>query len=399
VKWMSATSGIATPRRRSSAWISPRFSASRWDGAVTRAISQPARARASTWSMVAFVSRVSVVVIDWIRIGLSPPIPTLPTRTSRVLRRDQAVVPLDADAQAVARLDLGQPRPPLVQQVERDIARQGDGERAAAAADALFPRGGAIEWSGADAAIPGYVDRLVAASHPRTRILMRLLFFLVEHATLIFPAPGGVSGLRRFSSLDPERRLAVLDGWAGSRLFPRRLVFTSLRAIATFGYFAHPPVLGALHLAPWAIDPPICEADLLYPRIGARRDSIALTRDDLTDLAEYLGDKYGYRAEDAGDVSARVVELLQMLARRLHAQRDAGSRYYLGDRLSAVDIYSATFMALLQPLPKEECPMPDAMRAAFGSVEAATRDALDPILIEHRDHVYRTHLELPLTLG
>ncbi len=116
-------------------------------------------------------------------------------------------------------------------------------------------------------------------------------------------------------------------------------------------------------------------------------------------VAKYLGDKYGYRAEDAGDVSARVVELLQMLARRLHAQRDAGSRYYLGDRLSAVDIYSATFMALLQPLPKEECPMPDAMRAAFGSVEAATRDALDPILIEHRDHVYRTHLELPLTLG
>ena len=156
----------------------------------------------------------------------------------------------------------------------------------AAAADALFPRGGAIEWSGAEAAIPGYVDRLVAASHPRTRILMRLLFFLVEHATLIFPAPGGLSGLRRFSSLDPERRLAVLDGWAGSRLFPRRLVFTSLRAIATFGYFAHPPVQGALHLAPWAIDPPICEADLLYPRIGARRDSIALTREDLTAPAD-----------------------------------------------------------------------------------------------------------------
>jgi hypothetical protein len=174
-----------------------------------------------------------------------------------------------------------------------------------AAADALFPRGGAIEWSGAEAAIPAYVDRLVAASHPRTRILMRLLFFLVEHGTLIFPAPGGVSGLRRFSSLDPARRLAVLDAWAGSRLFLRRLVFTSLRAIATFGYFAHPPVLCALHLSPWRIDPPICEADLLYPRIGARRDTIALTRCDLTAAADAVPLAWGEptgpdRVEDAG---------------------------------------------------------------------------------------------------
>jgi hypothetical protein len=28
-----------------------------------------------------------VVVIDWMRIGLSPPIPTSPTRTSRLERR------------------------------------------------------------------------------------------------------------------------------------------------------------------------------------------------------------------------------------------------------------------------------------------------------------------------
>ena len=35
----------------------------------------------------ASVSMVSQVIIDWTRIGLSPPTPTLPTFTSRVLRR------------------------------------------------------------------------------------------------------------------------------------------------------------------------------------------------------------------------------------------------------------------------------------------------------------------------
>ena len=133
-----------------------------------------------------------------------------------------------------------------------------------AAGEALFPPGGAIEASGADARVSGYVDRLVAASQPRTRLLMRLLFFLVEHATLIFPAPGGLRGLRRFSSLDLAQRVAVLAAWRSSRLFPRRLVFTSLRALLTLGYFAHPP------------------ADCLYPRIGASPDSIPYRAEDVT---------------------------------------------------------------------------------------------------------------------
>ena len=151
-----------------------------------------------------------------------------------------------------------------------------------AAGEALFPPGGGIEASGADARVSGYVDRLVAASQPRTRLLMRLLFFLVEHATLIFPAPGGLRGLRRFSSLDLEQRAAALEAWRSSRWFARRLVFTSLRALLTLGYFAHPPVLAALRLEPFEIDSPICAADCLYPRIGASRESIPYRAEDVT---------------------------------------------------------------------------------------------------------------------
>lgn len=151
-----------------------------------------------------------------------------------------------------------------------------------AVALALFPPGGALAWSGAEAGIPRYVDRFLDASHPRQRALMHALFALIEHGTLLFPGPGGLRGMRRFSSLDLAARVAVLDDWSHSRLFLRRLAFTSLRAIFTFGYFAHRPVQDRLGLAPWRIEPPIREADLLYPRVGRRRDSIPYAREDLS---------------------------------------------------------------------------------------------------------------------
>lgn len=152
----------------------------------------------------------------------------------------------------------------------------------AATAEALFPAGGAIEVSGVDAGIPRYVDRMLLASHPRQRTLMHLLFFLLEQGTVFKPAPGGLRGFRRFSKLALDQRMALLEGWEHSGLFVYRLAFTSLRAIFTFGYFSHPPVLRALRLAPYAIDTPVCEADLLYPPIGGRRSDVGFTRADLT---------------------------------------------------------------------------------------------------------------------
>jgi hypothetical protein len=145
-----------------------------------------------------------------------------------------------------------------------------------AAATATFPPGGAIAASGADAEVGAYTDRWMATLHPRMRLLMRLLFFLVEHATLFFPAPGW-QGFRRFTALLPGQQSAVLDDWARSRVRVRRLVFQSLRAIVTMGYFAHPPVLRQLGLEPRAIESPVCPADLLYPAIGRSPDTIRHT--------------------------------------------------------------------------------------------------------------------------
>ena len=115
-------------------------------------------------------------------------------------------------------------------------------------------------------------------------------------------------------------------------------------------------------------------------------------------VAKYLGKKYGYTSRSGTAATARVVGLLSMLARRLRAQRERGSRYYLGNSLTAVDVYGATFMALFRPLPPEQCEMSPGLRAAFETRDAETEAALDPVLLEHRDMLYAEHLELPLSL-
>lgn len=178
---------------------------------------------------------------------------------------------------AAHRFLAGYPRPPVA--LRALSAREH--ATIAAAALASYPRGGAIEPSGLDAQIPVHVDRFVAAQQPATRLLMRLLFVLVEQATIVFPAPG-YGGFRRFSALNGEQQVAYLVGWQRSSLLPRRLVFVSLRAILTMGYFADPAVLRALGLAPRAIATPVIEADLLWPRVGEHPSTIRVQPADVT---------------------------------------------------------------------------------------------------------------------
>lgn len=115
-------------------------------------------------------------------------------------------------------------------------------------------------------------------------------------------------------------------------------------------------------------------------------------------VAMYLAKKYGYRPEAGESAGTRVTSLLRMLAARLIAQREAGSRYYVGDALTAADVYGATVAALFDPLPPDVCEMNAHTRAAFETRDEATTAALHPILFEHRDMMYAEHLELPLSL-
>jgi glutathione S-transferase len=119
----------------------------------------------------------------------------------------------------------------------------------------------------------------------------------------------------------------------------------------------------------------------------------------LREFALGFGRKYGYRAEEGALYRRRVRDVLALFTDLARAQRARGSRFLLGDALTALDLYAATFMALLEPLPAAQCPMDEGMRAFYALRDPAQRVSGDEILLEHRDAIYRDFLELPVALA
>jgi glutathione S-transferase len=106
---------------------------------------------------------------------------------------------------------------------------------------------------------------------------------------------------------------------------------------------------------------------------------------------------YGAGAADAIDAAPkRAIRLLQGFAKQLHRQRERGSDYFVGDRLSACDLHWAAFSQMVQPLTMEECPFPPGMRDMYDTMQPEVRAAGDPILIEHRDRIFARHGGLPM---
>jgi len=116
----------------------------------------------------------------------------------------------------------------------------------------------------------------------------------------------------------------------------------------------------------------------------------------LVESISRMAAKYGYAPEAAAAADARVIEILGLLSQRLREQRERGSEFLVADALSAADVYWATFAAMLRPLPPEQCPMNDLMRGSYTVTDERTLAAADPLLLEHRDRIYRDWLELPL---
>lgn len=115
-------------------------------------------------------------------------------------------------------------------------------------------------------------------------------------------------------------------------------------------------------------------------------------------FSTYLGNKYGYNPAEAEAAPARCAQILRLLGARLEQQRAKGSKFFIGTQLSALDIYWAAFAALIQPLPHELCPMPQSFRTLYTNTDPVVQAAVTPLLMEHRDFIYREYLELPIDL-
>ncbi len=105
---------------------------------------------------------------------------------------------------------------------------------------------------------------------------------------------------------------------------------------------------------------------------------------------------YGYSAQHVAAAPAKMRPILEALSARLHKQQEAGSRYFIGGQLTALDLYWANMSQVIDPYPPEKNPMPDFFRQIWAPVRAAVESAIDPILIAHRDFIFAQHLTLPL---
>ncbi len=105
---------------------------------------------------------------------------------------------------------------------------------------------------------------------------------------------------------------------------------------------------------------------------------------------------YGVREDAVGPATDRVIAILGGLSRQLEKQRAAGSAYLVGQSLSAPDVYWACFSLLVGPLPPEQCPMSDDMRAIYSYITPQIEAAVDPALLRHRDMVWQRHIGLPM---
>ena len=109
-----------------------------------------------------------------------------------------------------------------------------------------------------------------------------------------------------------------------------------------------------------------------------------------------LASRYGYSEAALAGAAERASEILAMLSARLHAQKEAGSDYFVGDGFTAADLYWACFSQLVAPLDASVNRMPGLIRDLYSVEGTAVAAAVDPILLAHRDRVYETHLSLPL---
>ena len=111
-----------------------------------------------------------------------------------------------------------------------------------------------------------------------------------------------------------------------------------------------------------------------------------------------MAQSYGCNARDVELAVPRLVAILHMLTAQLKAQYARGAKFFVGDALSAADIYWVTAMNTVSPLPKEQCPIPDDWRPNFVATDPPILAALNPLLLQHRDKIFAECFRNPMEL-
>ncbi len=116
-------------------------------------------------------------------------------------------------------------------------------------------------------------------------------------------------------------------------------------------------------------------------------------------VGQRLAERYGYTPEGAQTSRARVEQQLKWLHARLRAQHALGHAYLGGARISALDVYLATFLTPLSEIRAEDCPdLVPLLRQAFGCAHEVLGALVPAELAAHRKMIFERHLTWPIAL-
>lgn len=115
--------------------------------------------------------------------------------------------------------------------------------------------------------------------------------------------------------------------------------------------------------------------------------------------SEKLGEirtAYGYRPDSVERSPDRLRSILTGLDRQLETQALGGSRYFIGDSISACDLYWAAFSIMFAVPDDLQGRIPEFQKAMYETSDPVWAAAVTPALIRHRDMVYAQHIGLPI---
>mgnify|MGYP001349729009 CR=1 FL=1 len=117
-----------------------------------------------------------------------------------------------------------------------------------------------------------------------------------------------------------------------------------------------------------------------------------------------LGRKYGYSAEASAQAPNKMSQIVRVIDSQLQAQEERGSKYLVGDAISAADVYWATMSMAVIPASPEIMPRTKqnagllAMFAASSQIPQL-KEAITDRLEKQRDYILTTYCETPAVLG
>ena len=117
-----------------------------------------------------------------------------------------------------------------------------------------------------------------------------------------------------------------------------------------------------------------------------------------------LGRKYGYSEAASAAAPAKVAKVLALLDRRLQSQAEQGSKYLVGNAVSAADIYWATMSMCVTATPPDLMPVTQQNQGmlkffAANAKNPVIAEALSPRIEDHQRYILTTYCETPAVLG